>query len=224
MVRFLSSEEPATPPDGDMSTGRLRADDRADRRDAILDAALEQLIEHGPAALSMLAVAKRANASKETLYSWFGNKDGVLTALIERNADRTMERIKTAMDDLDIDPRDALAGFAAGLLALLTAEGSVALNRAAMSSPALASRLLDSGRFRVGPIVEGYLGDLHGRGVIDADDAPAAFELLYGLIVRDLQIRILLGEPAPDVEQLERRAHEAVDQFFRLCAPTDRRR
>lgn len=204
-----------------MSRGRLRADGRAEREDAILDAALEQLIDSGVAGLSMLAVAKRANASKETLYSWFGNKDGLIAALIERNADRTMIGINSALaDDDDDDPRATLVGFCAGLLQLLTAEASVALNQAAMSSPELAECLLRTGRFRVGPAVERYLATLHESGVVAAPDPADAFEVLYGLVIRDLQIRVLLGDPAPDAEFVATRAGTAVEQFFRLHRPT----
>lgn len=199
-----------------MSRGRLPSEDRAEREDAILDAALEQLVEQGPSALSMLAVARRANASKETLYSWFGNKDGLLTALIERNADRTMGGVQAALSDHDADPREVLVGFARGLLGLLTADASVALNRAAMSSPALAERLLASGRFRVGPIVESYLAAGRDRGVLAFDDPSEAFELLYGLVVRDLQIRVLLGESPPCPDSLDARAADAVDVFLHL--------
>ena len=45
----------------------------------------------------MLSVARRAGASKETLYSWFGNRDGLLRALIERNADTSAERVAAAL-------------------------------------------------------------------------------------------------------------------------------
>ena len=42
------------------------------RRDEILDAAVEVLAEGGYRDASMLEIAKRASASKETLYAWFG--------------------------------------------------------------------------------------------------------------------------------------------------------
>ena len=202
-----------------MSRGRLPVDDRAGREDAILDAALAQLIEDGPSGLSMLAVAQRAHASKETLYSWFGSKDGLITALIERNADRAMFAVDAGLANDDIDPRRALTDFSVGLLTLLTAPGSVALNRAAMSSPELAERLLASGRFRVGPVVERYLAGLHERQVIRAPDPAESFELLYGLVVRDLPIRVLLRDPTPAPASFPRRAAVAVDQFLRLCEP-----
>ena len=43
----------------------------------MLDAVLDLLAEGGDA-LTMSAVARRASCSKETLYKWFGDRDGLL--------------------------------------------------------------------------------------------------------------------------------------------------
>lgn len=195
--------------------GRLPDADRDAREQAILDAALAELVDRGPAKLSMLGVAKRAGASKETLYSWFGDRDGLLTALIERNAEQTVSRVRAALDSPD-DERSVLEAFATGLLRLLVGPSSVALNRAAMTSPDLAALVLRSGRHRVGPLVESYLESLDDDDRLAVPDAASAFELLYGLVIRDTQIRVLLGEPAPTAKAITRRAEEAIDQFLRL--------
>lgn len=198
--------------------GRPKAGEREERRQRVLDAAFAEVAERGYESTTMLAVAKRAGASKETLYSWFGNKVGLFTTLIEENGERAAVRIRAALDD-DGDPREVLTGFCVGLVTLLTAEQGVALNRAAMTAPDLATILLASGRHRVGPIVEEYLARLDEQGVIAVDDPADAFTLLYGLAVRDVQIRVLLGEDQPPQEEIVARATAAVDAFLRLTAP-----
>ena len=183
----------------------------------MLDAALGELVDRGYDKVTMLGVARRAGASKETIYSWFGSRDGLFAAVIERNADRSAERVTAALDS-DGDPRATLAGYATGLLTLLTGDASIALNRAAMTSPELASLLLASGRHRIGPVVEQYLHRLHLAGDLDVPDPAAAFELLYGLVVQDTQIRVLLGEPPPTAAAIRRRAETAVERFVQLCS------
>lgn len=195
--------------------GRPRAGERAERERRILDAALAELTERGYDRLTMLSVAQRAGASKETLYTWFGNKVGLFTALITRNADESARRIERALA-VDDHPRNALIGYATGLLRLLTGADSVALNRAAMNSPELAEVLLANGRHRIGPLVETYLADLADAGELDIDDPAEAFQLLYGLVIRDTQVRVLLGESAPDGAELARDATQAVDRFLHL--------
>ena len=208
---------PTTRSDTPSRRGRPRAGEREERERRIVEAALDELIEHGYEKVTMLGVARRAGASKETLYSWFGSKEGLFSALIEANADQSAERVAEALDSDDA-PIAVLPGHAVGLLTLLTSPGSLALNQAAMSSPALADTLLASGRHRVGPIVERYLAQLGETGRLRIDDPASAFELLYGLVVRDTQIRSLLGEPAPTARAIQKRADSAVADFVRLSS------
>lgn len=204
--------------DGQPRRGRPRSGERQQRRERVLEAAFEELIESGYDGVTMLKIAKRAGASKETLYSWFGNRIGLFTAMIEDNGENAAARVRAALAG-DADPTETLTGFCMGLLRLLTADRGVALNRAAMNSPELAEILLASGRHRVGPIVEEYLQRLDQRGVIAVDDPADAFTLLYGLAIRDLQIRVLLGENPPDDEVVRRQATGAVTTFLTLMAP-----
>ena len=55
------------------------------RQKDVLDAALRLLVEEGDR-LTMTAVARRASCSKETLYKWFGDRDGLLTATVQWQA------------------------------------------------------------------------------------------------------------------------------------------
>lgn len=195
--------------------GRLPTLEREHRQEEVLDAALATLLTSGYAGLTMHRVAADAGASKETLYAWFGSRDGLLAAMIERNADVSAESVARALTD-EAEPARTLTAYAVGLLRLLTGPASVALNRAAMTSPDLGALLLASGRHRIGPLVERYLAQQHARGRLSAPDPSAAFRLLYGLVVQDTQIRVLLGEPAPSAASLTHQAEQAVERFLRL--------
>ena len=197
--------------------GRPRADEREARRRRIIDAAYEELVEYGYERLTMLGIAHRAGASKETLYSWFGSREGLFAALIQDNADHAATRVADALR-ANADPRETLTAFATGLLTLLTGDRSVALNRAAMQSDELAEVLLASGRHRVGPLIEEYLAQTSDDGGLAIDDPEDAFRVLFGLVVQDTQIRVLLGEPPPSKSALKERAATAIDQFFSLFA------
>lgn len=181
----------------------------------MIEAAFVELLEQGADGVTMLSIARRAGASKETLYSWFGNRDGLFSAMITSNADATAERIDGALDGGE--PSETLAMFGAGLLGLLTGPRSLALNRAAMTNPTLAAELLASGRHRVGPIVERYLATVATSGQLTVLDPASAFETFYGLVIRDTQIRVLLGDPAPSRPAIRRRAEAATEQFIELC-------
>jgi AcrR family transcriptional regulator len=201
--------------------GRPPAGSSAAHREVILDAVFELLTERGYQGTTMAAVAARAGSSKETLYAWFGSKQGLFTALIRRQAEAANQAVATALDgDGGHDPAATLTAFATNLLLLLLGERSVALNRAALAEPdgELAAVLLAQGRHRTGPIVEAYLARLAAEGHLGIDDPADAFQLLYGLVIQDLQIRVLLGEPPPGRDALAEQARVAVERFLALTA------
>ncbi|GAA4975647.1 TetR/AcrR family transcriptional regulator [Actinoplanes utahensis] len=204
---------------GQTRRGRPRAGEQEARRHAALDAALTELVAHGLDGTTMQAVAARAGCSKESLYTWFNNRDGLLAALIERQSAQVTAAVTAALDS-PAEPRATLTVIAENLLRLLTSDTSVALNRAAMTSPDLAALLLRHGRHTTGPLIEDYLTRLIGQGHLRTGDPAEAFQLLYGLVVRDVQIRSLLGEPAPPPGRLRADAELAVDRFLTLTDDT----
>ena len=57
------------------------------RQSEVLSAALDLMVETGDG-FTMNGVAARANCSKETLYKWFGDRDGLLTATVRWQASK----------------------------------------------------------------------------------------------------------------------------------------
>jgi AcrR family transcriptional regulator len=208
LVRFLSMANPHR-------RGRPRRADGHAHRARVLTAARECLVEQGYERTTMLAIARRSGSSKETLYRWFGDKAGLFRTLIEEEGARTVEGLRRSLDD-DGDPVDVLTEFGVRLLTLLTDDWSLTANRAAMSSPDLAEFVLAHGRHAVGPEVERYLAALHARGVVVVPDAAVAFTELYGLVVRDTQIRVLLGERRPTRRVIRRQAEDGVRAFWTM--------
>jgi len=191
------------------------------RQQQVLTAALALLVE-GADRLTMTAVARRANCSKETLYKWFGDRDGLLTATVQWQA------AKVRMPHVDrwhLDRaalRKSVEQFARDLLGTIVGEVSVTLNRLAIShagaeKPDLGSIVLENGplaiRRRLKPVLEA------GRDarLLRFESSEEAYRTFFGLVVRDVQIRLLLGElmqVAP--AQIERDAQMATDRFFAL--------
>lgn len=198
--------------------GRPRAGEQAARCQAALDAALAELLDQGITGMTMQAVAARAGSSKESLYAWFHSRQGLLAALIERQAHSVNAAVATAVHHPAEPPHATLVTIARNLLTLLVGDVSVALNRAAMTSPELAALLLRHGRHTTGPLVASYLRRLAAEGHLRIDDPEEAFQLFYGLVVRDLQIRVLLGEDPPGPDDVRTHARLAVDRFLALTS------
>ena len=198
----------------------MREPDRAQRRDVILDAATAILREKGYRDATMLDVARRVSASKETLYAWFGNKSGLFQAVIRRNADRVRTVLEAHLDgNAAVD--EALADVGRALAGLLLGDGAVAINRAAISEarsdPELARILVETGREATLPFFVRYLERCRERGLLDFDDPWEAAETFLGLLLGDKQIRRLLGVvETPDAGEIETRARQAAVRFLKL--------
>ena len=63
-----------------MTTTELSAETRAH----ILDAAWQRVREHGPASISVRAIANDAGVSRQLVYFHYGNRAGLLNALAHR--------------------------------------------------------------------------------------------------------------------------------------------
>lgn len=204
-----------------MTPAMTGTDEPTARQQAVLDAVLSLMVEEGDQ-LTMTAVARRASCSKETLYKWFGDRDGLLAATVRWQA----ARVRAGRYDrpsLDIATlRDSLKGFAETWLTVISSPTSIALNRLAIGHAAsrksnLGGIVLANGRFAIGERLRPVLEAGREAGLLQFEDFETAFRTFFGLVGRDVQIRLLLGDGlsfAPD--EIARDAARATDQFLTL--------
>lgn len=198
------------------------------RQEEVLDAVLDLLAE-GRDALTMSAVARRASCSKETLYKWFGDRDGLLTATVRWQASKVRAG-NTDGTRLDASALQAsLEAFAANWLKVISSRTSVALNRVAVGHAGsgksnLGHIVLANGRFAIGERLKPLLVEARAAGLIEFDDAEEAFRTFFGLVGRDVQIRLLLGDELKLADAgIRREAERATNQFLVLFGPTGER-
>lgn len=82
---------------------------RKHETDVILDAARTLVLDGGPRAASVAAIAKASGAPAGTLYHRFGNRDGILTAAWLRALRRFQERALAADGETPTDTAVAMA-------------------------------------------------------------------------------------------------------------------
>ena len=187
----------------------------------MLDAVLSLLVEQGHA-LTMTAVARRASCSKETLYKWYGDRDGLLAATVRWQASKVRAGNYDAQHLDSSALRESLQGFAVNWLTVIASRTSIALNRVAVGGAgsgrdALGAIVLANGRFAIGERLKPVLEAGRAAGLLAFDDAEEAFRTFFGLVGRDVQIRLLLGDDmALDAAEIEADARRATHQFFAL--------
>ena len=207
------------------SSDRLKIDDKlphSSREQEVLSTVLDLMVEEGDG-FSMASVARRASCSKETLYRWYGDRDGLLTATVKWQASKV---IMPEMDQVNITKREfikTLEDFAQSWLTVLTSDVSIALNRLAVSHAGngksrLGDIVLQNGPFamkkRLIPIFR-----LGKSKKIISISGEEAFRLFFGLVVADTQIRVLLGDARrPDINSIKKLSRKAVKQFLALAS------
>lgn len=191
------------------------------RQQDVLDAVLRLLVEEGDR-LTMTAVARRASCSKETLYKWFGDRDGLLTATVQWQASKV--RVPPVdRKGLDLASLTAsLERFASDWLRVISSDTSIALNRVAVVHAGsdkrdLGAIVLERGRFALGRRLSPVLEAGRETGLLDFDDAETAFRTFFGLVARDVQIRLLLGDRLELTDaEIDGDAARATQQFLAL--------
>lgn len=189
----------------------MRPENKAEREAQIAEAAYAVLAQKGFAGLSMLAVAKRAKASNETLYRWYGDKIGLFRALILRNAEQVTAQLESLPERGA--GREVLEALGAALLDMLLSPRAVALNRAAAAdaSDTLGAVLAEAGRGTVFPRLMSVFERLCAAGEVGGPPEEAA-ALWVDLLVGDWQLRLVTGAMrVPDAAARAARVRRAAD-------------
>jgi AcrR family transcriptional regulator len=202
------------------------SDEPLPRRDQVLAAALDLMVAEGDR-VSMAAIARAAACSKETLYKWFGDKEGLLTAIVQWQAakvaipDSLSQSLTTETLTLD-QLRAGLEAFARNWLMVISGTASIALNRMAVahagsSASNLGNILLHNGPDAMAARLRPIFEQARAHALIGFDAFDDAFSCFFGLVIGDLQIRLLLsGTPILTQSDMATRARRAAARFLAL--------
>ncbi len=193
------------------------------RRRCILEAAYDVLMERGYAGASTLEIATRARVSKRELYAEFGNKSGILQALIAATSARMQVPLATAeIGDRD-DLANALTAYGMMALAELTSPPVIAINRLAVAeagrSSELGGILEENGREPNRKALIDLMAKAQAAGVLGSGEPDAMAGQFFSLLLGDLMLRLMLGVTSrPGSEEIKKRAQSATEAVLALHA------
>src|ERR1700720_4594628 len=166
------------------------------RRSQILDTAAQVFLENGYGGATIDLVIERAGASKATVYSFFGGKDGLFAAIVAERA----ERILSAFGDPEVvgsDVPSALAHIARRYMEVVMAPDAVGLYRLIIAEgvrfPELARTFHQLGPDRTNAHLAGMLSVWRERGLIRLDDPQLAAVQFFDSVSGDLHRRAMAG-------------------------------
>lgn len=191
------------------------------RRAQIEAAAFEVLGDVGYKKASMLQIAKRAKASNETLYAWYGNKQALFSTLIAANAKAVRDMLEAATTGQS-DLETALLKIATLMLHFTATDKAIIINRAAVTD-ALETGLLskaieDNARRVMLQKLAKLMTELEASKLFVFDDGiEKAVEVFVSLLIGELQMQQSLGTiPALTDEQIKARSSQTCKLFDRL--------
>jgi AcrR family transcriptional regulator len=149
------------------------------RRREILDAAFAEFARKGYAGASMEAIARRANASKETLYGWFENKETLFNTLMASRIEGIASRVSAAFER-DPAPAHVLPVIAEDVLRLMLAISPLLQAMGAGGRSGRAMRLLGQTIAEWRRHFVDYMLQARDKGEVAFDDDP--FELVSAFV------------------------------------------
>lgn len=199
----------------------METDTQKQRRERIEDAAYAVLQEKGYKATSMLAVAKKAGCSNETLYRWYGNKQALFASLVAANTNTIKDQIEQSIQT-DGDTIEELRLLGPRLLQMITSRKAVALNRAAAGdvyhTQTLGPAIAEGGKNVIAPLVGQLIENGLKRGLLRGDTAQHISQIYITLLIGDVQIQRVIGvipELTPQIcEDRTDKACAVIQQLF----------
>ncbi|SDR64147.1 transcriptional regulator, TetR family [Rhizobiales bacterium GAS113] len=188
------------------------------RRSQILDAAAQVFTENGYGGATIDLVVERAGASKGTVYSFFGGKDGLFAAIVEERC----ERILSAFGDPEVVGSDvlcALAHIARRYMEVVLAPDAVGLYRLIIAEgvrfPELTRTFYRLGPDRANAHLAGILSVWRERGLVRLDDPQLAAVQFFDAVSGDLHRRAMAGIIPKNIRAaIQRRVDNAVQVFW----------
>jgi AcrR family transcriptional regulator len=195
----------------------------AAQRQAILQAAIEVFLERGYAAASIDAIVERAGGSKATVYALFGNKEGLLTALVAQSA----ESLAASVDALSAEAslEENLRGIGRSYLQLILQPKRVALYRLVAGESGRCPHLGDI-FYRTGPQavttrVAEFFRAAAARGQLETDDPEQLAHFFIHALRGDHHNRVLFNPTRmPMAQEIDRHIDFVVRTLLRCCQPT----
>ena len=193
-----------------------------EKRAALVEAAGQLFCQHGFEAVSLEAIAQAAGVSKLTIYSHFGDKEGLFTAAVEARCEQQLPHgLFERPEGLSL--RDALVAIGRAFTGLVHSEDAIQLMRMMVAQPGGSTRLATL-YFAAGPKraldeMEGFLRGVQASGQLAIGDPREAAGHFFMLLKGIVHMQVLIGlAPPPDAEARARHVERCVDFFLRAHA------
>lgn len=200
----MNAPQPITPSDSPEQPQTKRG---AQRRLAFMLSANTLFLQKGFDAVSLDDIVQNAGGSKASIYKYFGNKEGLFTAICDYRRERLFEDVCLIFDPKQQQLQDYLHDSIVRFYQHLAQPDTIAFLRMLMEqsqrNQQLAEYVYEKCATRMQQNVATALQQCHSAGLIHCEQPQHSALMFFG-ILGDLEWKILMGLPiqADDPQQL----------------------
>lgn len=195
-----------------------RSDTNA-KRGHLLDIAADRFLASGFSAVSVDELVASAGQSKTNVYSWFGGKEGLFLATIDRLLDSmVVPLVDNGFASLPLS--EGLHALAEAVLKIVLGKNALALHRLIIGEsqafPAIGRAWVVAGPERTYRFCADFIAAHQQAGRLRLADPNRAAVFFHDMLTGDLEHRILVGERTmPDAAERDRLIDAVIDVFTR---------
>jgi TetR/AcrR family transcriptional repressor of mexJK operon len=205
---------------GVKAVGRVQT--TAEKRAAVLEAAAKVFLSGGYLGASMDEIADLAGVSKQTVYTYFSNKEALFAAMASALSNEASDRVQNSVAEFgeDDDLEGYLVGYAVRQLEVVLTPRILQLRRLVIGEvgrfPELGAALYAGGPGRAIASLAATFERLADRGALSVHDPLlAATQFNWLIMSAPLNRTMLLGDGAiPSSKELREHAREGVRMFL----------
>lgn len=170
---------------------------RAQKKQAvILSIATELFLERGYDAVSLDDILQKAGGSKTTLYTYYGGKEGLFAATVQKLCHDKLSPF-LAMNVDHLSPQDGLTALGRQFLTMISDSNGCSLFRAMIAEaqrfPELAATFFASGPEAVIRVLQRTIEHWQRQKLLRQGNAEAMAIQFIGLIMGNFHLKSLLG-------------------------------
>jgi AcrR family transcriptional regulator len=188
------------------------------KRQRYIEVATELFLDQGFEGTGLDQLIERCGGSKLTIYSYFGDKKGLLKAVVVELTEHLVEGLK--FDVIDSESiHDQLMDFATRYIKYIYTPELMKLSRLVMTQrtndPELVDFFLERGACHSQSVLHQFLQQQTELKRLTLDDPFLACDQLLGALKGNQYMEALFADRIPSEQQIMRYAKFAVDAFVR---------
>jgi len=198
------------------------------KRLAIVDAATKLFLSQGFGAVSVDAIAAKAQVSKPTVYSHFENKEalfsGVMTGVCERAGGQEACPLANEEAARYMPMNELLQKTGEHVLGVITSPEAIEIFRVVIGEaerfPQLGRNFFEFGPASILEMIGGYISKKSNSGELVVDDPAKAAHYLVGMMVFPVQMGLACGARDPvSKDEISEIVADALKTFMKIYAP-----